>query len=107
SVADAWRGGAKGVHLPMAWKTIEPTEANYSWDSHDALLSWAESKGLQIVAGPLIDFSPNRLPDWLGGWERDLHSIASFMCDYVETAVQRYHHRIRSWQLPTGRKSAP
>jgi glycosyl hydrolase family 10 len=95
-----------GVYLPLSWKSIEPTEANYSWDSHDALLDWAEEQGLHVIAGPLIDFAPNRLPDWLGGWERDLHSIASFMCDYVETAVHRYHTRIRSWQLTSGSNCA-
>jgi hypothetical protein len=87
------------VQLPMAWKDIEPAEASYSWEPHDALLDWAEARGLPVHAGPLIDFAPNQLPGWLGMWERDLHSIASFMCDYVETAVKRYHGRIRSWQL--------
>jgi hypothetical protein len=87
------------VTLPLPWKQIEPAEASYSWEPHDALLDWAESHGLPVSAGPLIDFGPNQLPQWLWVWERDLHSIASFMCDYVETAVKRYHGRIRSWQL--------
>lgn len=85
--------------LPLSWKSIEPTEANYVWEPHDALLAWAESHGLPVMAGPLIDFSATQLPQWLWLWQRDLHSIASFMCDYVETAVKRYHGRIRSWQL--------
>jgi len=104
--ADLLAPAFNGVYLPLSWKTIEPSEANYSWDSHDALLDWAEEQGLHVVAGPLIDFAPNRLPDWLGGWERDLHSIASFMCDYVETAVQRYHTRIRCWQLTSASNCA-
>jgi hypothetical protein len=87
------------VQLPLAWKEIEPAEASYSWEPHDALLDWAESRGLPVSAGPLVDFAPNQLPPWLAMWERDLHSIASFMCDYVETVVKRYHGRIRSWQL--------
>jgi hypothetical protein len=87
------------VQVPLAWKEIEPVEASYSWEPHDALLDWAEARGLPVSAGPLIDFAPNQLPAWLGMWERDLHSIASFMCDYLETAVKRYHGRIRSWQL--------
>lgn len=87
------------VTLPLSWKEIEPAEASYSWESHDAALDWAEAQGLPVAAGPLIDFAPNQLPTWLSMWERDLHSIASFMCDYVETTVKRYHGRIRSWQL--------
>jgi hypothetical protein len=97
--AAAVPGLCNTVALPLAWKDIEPTEANYTWEPHDGLLDWAEAQGLPVSAGPLVDFGPDRLPQWLGLWDRDLHSIASFMCDYVETAVKRYHGRIRSWQL--------
>jgi hypothetical protein len=87
------------VCLPFAWNEIEPAESDYNWAPHDAVLDWAESQGVAVAAGPLIDFSKGRLPDWLWLWERDLHSLASFMCDYVETAVLHYRGRIHSWQL--------
>jgi hypothetical protein len=87
------------VCLPFAWNEIEPAEADYNWAPHDAMLAWALAQGLTVSAGPLIDFSKARLPDWLWLWEGDLHSLASFMCDYVETAVKHYRGRIRSWQL--------
>jgi hypothetical protein len=51
------------------------------------------------MAGPLIDFSSAQLPAWLWLWERDLPSLASFMCKFVETVVRRYRGRIRRWQL--------
>jgi hypothetical protein len=54
---------------------------------------------MDVVAGPLIDFSQAMVPDWLWVWEGDLSSISSFMCDYVETVINRYRGRIRSWQL--------
>ncbi len=52
-----------------------------------------------MTAGPLIDFSSVQLPAWLWLWERDLPSLAAFMCKFVETAVRRYRGRIRRWQL--------
>jgi len=85
--------------LPLTWRTIEPTESNYRWETADTALAWAERNGLRVTAGPLIDFSQRGLPDWLWLWEGDLQSLASFMCDYVETAVGRYRGRIRRWQL--------
>ena len=94
------------VYLPLAWKDIEPSEAHYNWEPHDAVLAWAEGQGLTVSAGPLVDFGPGRLPRWLELWDHDVHSIASFMCDYVETAVKRYHGRIRSWQLTTASNAA-
>lgn len=62
-------------------------------------MAWAERNSMRLTAGPLIDFSQRGLPDWLWLWEGDLQSLASFMCDYVETAVGRYRSRIRRWQL--------
>jgi hypothetical protein len=87
------------VCLDLSWKAVETTEANYRWEAYDAILDWAVEQGLSVSAGPLIDFSTSHLPEWLWLWERDLASIATFMADYVQTAVRRYQGRIRSWQL--------
>jgi hypothetical protein len=83
----------------LSWKEVEPTEASYHWQPFDELLAWAQANHLAVAAGPLIDFSAAKLPDWLWLWQRDLSSIASFMCDYVETAVKRYAGVIRTWQI--------
>lgn len=85
--------------LPLTWRSVEPTESNYRWEPTDTALAWAERSDMRVCAGPLIDFSSRSLPDWLWLWEGDLQSLASFMCDYVETAVGRYRGRIRRWQL--------
>ena len=87
------------VTLSLAWNEVEPIEGEYCWQSFDGLLHWALGHQRAVSAGPLIDFSSARLPDWLWLWQRDLTSIASFMCDYVETTVKRYAGSIRTWQL--------
>ncbi len=87
------------VSVPLAWNQTEPLEGEFRWDGPDELLDWADERGLPATAGPLIDFSPHRLPDWLWLWERDLPTLASFMCKYVESAVRRYGGRVRRWQL--------
>lgn len=88
-----------GVCLPFSWGQIESEEATYRWEECDALVDWASKQQLEICAGPLIDFSSAQLPAWLWLWERDLPSMASFMCKFVESAVRRYRNRIRRWQL--------
>ncbi|MFN4259587.1 MAG: endo-1,4-beta-xylanase [Gemmataceae bacterium] len=87
------------VCLPISWKDVEPNEDSYCWDQIDRMLDWASTLTQDIMAGPLIDFSPVNLPNWLWLWDRDLGSVASFMCDYVEHAVKRYKGRISCWQL--------
>lgn len=87
------------VCLPLSWANIENEEGTYRWEETDALLNWAQQQKLDVLAGPLIDFSSAQLPAWLWLWERDLPSLAAFMCKFVETAVRRYRHRIRRWHL--------
>jgi len=94
------------VCLNLSWKAVESTEACYRWETYDAILDWALEQGLNVSAGPLIDFSTSHLPEWLWLWERDLASIATFMADYVQTAVKRYQGRIRTWQLTGGSNCA-
>jgi hypothetical protein len=87
------------VCLPLSWNNVESEEATYRWDECDTLVDWAVKQGLQVSAGPLIDFSSAQLPAWLWLWERDLPSLAAFTCKFVETAVRRYRNRISRWQL--------
>ena len=87
------------VCVSLAWKEVEPSEGSFRWDAADALLEWADRLGLAVAVGPLVDFTPARLPDWLWGWERDAPSLAAFLARYVAAAVQRYNGRARRWQL--------
>jgi hypothetical protein len=99
AASDSVVAAFNAVSLPMTWKSVEPAESQYRWEIVDGLLAWAAGKDLRITAGPLVDFSQGSLPDWLWLWEGDVPSLSSFMCDYVETAVGRYHKHIRRWQL--------
>lgn len=94
------------ITIPFHWSDIEPEEARYNWDKHDALLDWAEEQGLQVMGGPLVDFSASHLPDWLWLWEGDVNQIASNVCKFVEKTIHRYEKRIRSWQLTAGSNCA-
>jgi hypothetical protein len=85
--------------LIFPWDQIEPTESEYRWETADALVEWATAQNVPLAAGPLIDFSGAGLPEWLWKRERDLSSLAGFLCDYVETVIQRYRTRIRTWTV--------
>src|SRR5207302_1696086 len=106
AVAEPFAATFNTAVVPLNWKAVEPTESQYRWEDADALFDWADRQGLRVAAGPLIDFSTYGLPDWLWLWEGDLPSLASFMCDYVETAVGRYRNRVRRWQLTAASNNA-
>jgi hypothetical protein len=94
------------VAIPFAWNEIEPAEAEFHWERQDELVDWALARKLNVIGGPLVDFSTARLPDWLWLWQGDLSSIVAYLCDYVESAVKRYSGRIRTWQLTANSNAA-
>jgi hypothetical protein len=90
------------LSVPFPWNEVEPAEADYRWEERDALVNWACEQGLQLSGGPLINFTPGALPDWLWLWQGDLANLSGFMCEYVEKVVRRYRGRIRTWELTLG-----
>jgi Glycosyl hydrolase family 10 len=94
------------ITIAFPWCAIEAEEGSYSWRGYDELVDWALAQGLQISGGPLIEFSSVQLPAWLWLWERDVPSMASFMCKAVEATVRRYRQKIRRWQISAGTNCA-
>ena len=85
--------------VPIEWNNIEPVEGEYNWDTIDAQVDWCQQNKLFTLGGPLLDFSPGGLPDWLKTWGDDILNMQSFVCDFVETAIERYIGRIRHWEV--------
>jgi hypothetical protein len=94
------------VCVPLPWNICEATAGAFRWDSTDALLDWCDDHALAVCAGPLLDFSSARLPEWLWRYEGDLSALSRFMSRYVETAVRRYRKRVQRWHLTSGSNSA-
>jgi GH35 family endo-1,4-beta-xylanase len=85
--------------VPIEWRHIEKEEGNYDWDWLDAQVEWCLQHKLVICGGPLLDLSLKGLPKWLEQWGHDFFNLQSFLCDFVETAVQRYSGKIRLWEV--------
>src|SRR5262249_34662647 len=96
--SQALRDACNSVSISFPWNLIEPSESDYRWEPYDALVDWAIAQGLQVIGGPLVDFSGAQLPDWL--YKRDdLGSLSVFLCDFIELAMRRYKARIKTWQV--------
>jgi hypothetical protein len=87
------------VQLACSWKTVSPAEGQFRWDEFDAQLAWARRQQLPVQAGPLIEFRPIALPDWIWLWEGDFDTILVLVADYVRLTVARYRGKIPIWHL--------
>ena len=73
-----WSSAFNTCHMGVSWKQVAPSEGQYRWDLLDAQLAWCRSKGLTFEVGPLIDFRPGGLPDWIWLWEGDARRSAAW-----------------------------
>jgi hypothetical protein len=62
-------------------------------------MAFAAEHRLVMRGGPLVDFGPGGLPNWLKTWQNDILNLPSFVCDFVETAVSKYMGMIRLWEV--------
>jgi hypothetical protein len=104
--AELFKSAFNAVRVPFRWGDIESAESEYHWEAVDAVVNWAKNHGLEVHGGPLIDFSGQYMPEWLGLWKGDVQGLANLMLDFVEAAMHRYRETIKVWQL-TGSTNGP
>ena len=85
--------------IPFDWRIIEPSRGMRTWSVPDELLLWCETANLTPAAGPLLRFGPRGLPDWLTRFRGSPADLSSLCCDFVESALGRYHGRIKTWEI--------
>lgn len=94
-----WRKAFNAARVGVSWRELAPTEGKYRWDLLDAQIAWCRKHRLAIEAGPLIDFLPSAMPDWIWLWEDDVDAIAGLVTDLVRQVVTRYRGKIPLWHV--------
>ncbi|MEM0913645.1 MAG: endo-1,4-beta-xylanase [Planctomycetota bacterium] len=90
------------IQLPIPWKLLSPEEGAYRWDAIDSWVEWATEQKMPIVAGPLISFDPDELPDWLYIWEHDYDTLRDLAYEHIEEVVGRYVRSVGAWNVVSG-----
>lgn len=97
--AAEYSGLFNAARITCPWKSLAPTEGQLRWDEFDAQLAWARKQRVSIQAGPLLDFRPASLPDWIWLWEGDFDTILGLVVDVVRQTVTRYRGKVPVWNL--------
>jgi hypothetical protein len=97
--AREWGGAFNAAQACCPWRVLSPSEGQYHWEPLDAQVAWCRRHKLQLQAGPLLDFRPRALPDWIWLWEGDFDTLLGLAVDFVRQAVTRYRGKIPLWHL--------
>lgn len=87
------------ARLACPWRTLAPTEGQFRFDELDAQIAWCKKHNIAVQAGPLLEFRPGALPDWIWLWEGDFETILGLVVDLVRQVLQRYRGKIPLWHL--------
>ncbi|MFG0329631.1 MAG: endo-1,4-beta-xylanase [Phycisphaerales bacterium] len=87
------------ISMPIRWREVEPEEGEYDWSKFDRWAEWAATQKVPVVVGPLIDFRPLSVPDWLYVWEHDYDTTHDLLHEHIETVVNRYKHVATIWNV--------
>ncbi|MBN1766228.1 MAG: endo-1,4-beta-xylanase [Sedimentisphaerales bacterium] len=90
------------VTLPISWRQIEAKEQERNFELLDEWIDWLSRNRIAIKVGPLLNFSPSSVPDWLYIWENDFEQIRDMAYDYITALVQRYADKVHAWEVVSG-----
>jgi len=87
------------VVLPMSWKRLQPQEHSFDTAAVDEWVEMLSRKRVPTIAGPLVRFDPEHVPDWMVIWEHDFDMIRELAYDYVQKVVNRYRRAVSAWNV--------
>ncbi|MBG84346.1 MAG: hypothetical protein CMJ40_07370 [Phycisphaerae bacterium] len=93
------------IRIPMEWGVVCPREGVYDWAKFDRWVEWAIESKCMVIAGPLVNFNPGRMPVWMEPKKRDFGEICDRAYDYVQNVVQRYGDNIGMYSILSGVQS--
>ncbi len=93
------------VTIPIAWRQLEPEEHQQKYDVLDECINWLHKHKIAVKVGPLLQFTPSFLPDWLFIWEHDFEQVRDMAMEFVKTTVERYGKHVQAWNVVSGMNS--
>jgi hypothetical protein len=99
----AIRDVADFVSVPMRWIELEPIEGEYAYTPTDKWIEWAiRTAKIPVVAGPVVDFRPHCVPEWLYIWENDYDTLRDLVYEHMKAVVTRYRRTVSRWTVCSG-----
>jgi endo-1,4-beta-xylanase len=81
----------------MKQNIVHATPSTYNWGPADAIVSYAEARGLRVHGHALVWHSA--IPGWLSNFSGTQAEFDSLMKGYIQAFVGRYKGKVASWDV--------
>lgn len=88
--------------LPVSWAQIEKSPEEYDFSHVDQLVESLTGKKMLFMAGPLLHFHKDSLPQWLLEGRMGFEEIRDAAYRFVSEVVGRYRRVIGRWIVISG-----
>jgi len=90
------------VNVGIDWAQVETNPGVYNFAELDKVFSALSSKRMAVCAGPLLDFTRNKLPQWLLDDSVSFDKLRESAYNFVSSVVERYSHQVHAWTVISG-----
>lgn len=81
----------------MKMATIWSGDGEYNWEKADALVGFAAENGMEVHGHALVWYKS--FPNWFKKAKYDSATFETMVKTYIETVVERYSGRVKSWDV--------
>ncbi|MHC4997610.1 MAG: endo-1,4-beta-xylanase [Planctomycetota bacterium] len=90
------------ITIPVNWAQIETEKGEYDFELLDKYVQSLAGRRLALCAGPLLNFSPDHIPQWLLDKKPDYEKIREYAYEFISQIVSRYKKFIHVWRTISG-----
>ncbi|MCA9131692.1 MAG: hypothetical protein KDA45_00990 [Planctomycetales bacterium] len=91
------------ICIPAEYGTVASTPSSRAdYEAVDQQLAWAQQQNQKICFGPLVNFRPGGLPQWMILLSEGFDSVLSAACEYAQQTVERYRGQAHLWNCAAG-----
>jgi endo-1,4-beta-xylanase len=86
----------------MKWQSIRPSATNFDFAPFDAMLDYAEAKGIAMRGHTLLWHRPQWMPAWVESFDFGASPVAAaerLLTTHINTVTSRYKGRIKSFDV--------
>lgn len=88
--------------IPADFGWVETASGKPNYEPFDQQVEWAQRANKKICMGPLVNFRPQGLPQWMVLLDEGFESILQAACEYAQATVERYRGRVHIWNAAAG-----
>ncbi len=99
---EAFCNAFNAAAVRLSWAEIESDSGRYDYDNADQSIQFCASRGLRVIAGPLIDFRERLMPHWLYLLEDDFNAFLASVAQFVEKTVMKFRGSVQLWNCAAG-----